>query len=267
MKRALDLFSIIILNLAIIWFVMIASVGVISSSPRIYREVLREAGVYSTVTESGKTRYRIIDYIGGDVNKSALLTDGQLDLIVEHITDYLYTDMESFDLKLDGVYNLESEKYEDGVSIFGEQAIRHMEFVRELLHAALISLIPVGILMLALIIIMIKRADPKQALKYTGITYALIAAFAAVFCAWAYISRGRGESFFYSLWGKMHYLMFPFSDEAFLSSFLLDALVCILTTEFFLIIVLTVGAILLSSVFAWVAFLVLRVKFSKKQAK
>ena len=267
MKRALDLFSIIILNLAIIWFVTVASIGIISSSPRIYKEVLREAGVYSTVTEGGRTKYRIIDCIGGDVNKSALLTDGQLDDIVEHITDYLYTDMESFELKLDGVYNVDTKKYEDGVSIFGKQAVEHMEFVRELLHAALISLIPVGILLVALIIIMIKRADPKQTLKYTGITYALIAAFAAVFCGWAYISRGRGESFFYSLWGKMHYLMFPFNDEAFASSFLLDALVYILTTEFFLIIVLMIAAILISAILAWVAFLVLRVKFSKKQTK
>ena len=265
MRRALDLLAIAFINLSILWCAIVASTVIISSSPSIYREVLEEAEVYSATSENGNTRYKIIRYIGGDVNKSALFTDGQIDLIVDHIVDFLYTDMESFELTLDGVYNLDTEKYEDGVIIFGSQAVEHMAFVKDLLRAARISLIPIGILLIALIIIMIKKADAKKVLKYTGVTYAIIAAFAAIFSAWAYLTRGPGETFFYSLWGKMHYLIFPYSNDAFQSSFLLDTLVSILTTEFFLGVILRIVAVLLTTVLIWIAFLVLWAKNQKKE--
>ena len=256
MRRRLDIFASVLTVLLIIWISAVSTALILASSEDFYKESLRECGVYSEKKEDGTERRRIIYFVGGIRDKKATLSDEQLDLVCEHIVSYLFGGLDDFSLTLDGVKMLNGG-YEDGVSLFGEDAVSHMEDVKGLMQGALYSLIPCSILLVGLIIYIIKKADRKKALGYSLKTLMGLVGFALIFCLWSYLGATETKPFLLNLWGNIHYILFAFNNDAYIGSFLLDALVYILTLEFFITAVVIVLAVMITALAVWLFFLAL----------
>ncbi len=251
MRKGCEIIASIISALIIIWIAAVGTVLAIASNEDFYKDTLRDVGVYSTENEDGTERRRIIYGIGGDMAKRATLSDEQLDTVVEHIVGYLFGGKESFELKLDGVRFI-SGKTLDGVSIFGEEAVSHMKDVKGLIHAVEISLIPSLLLLVLLFIYLYKRVRARDVIKYILLFLLAILVLAALFCLWSYLGSTEMNPFLLNLWGNLHYIIFAFNADAYAGSFLTDALVYILTLDFFM---KALGIVLLAIAVALAAYL------------
>ena len=159
MKRVTETILVVIFNIALLFSAIALPALSLATSKTFYEWGFRRTGIYSSMDEDGKIHKFRVDYIGGDEDISAVFEDGQIDLISSHIIDFMSGEAESFDLVLDGVY-IVGEGECDGVHVFGEEAIAHMEDVRGLVKAAeVLSVISLIILVLGIIVylIFIKR--------------------------------------------------------------------------------------------------------------
>ena len=252
MKKYLGIIATICAVILLIWVSAASTALMIARDSDYYKKELRECGVYSTKNENGTERRRIIYSIGGDPKKQATLSDEQLDLVADHIVDYLFGDTESFDLKLDAITYVNGDIGYD-VSLFGERAISHMADVKGLMRGVGISLIPSVATLIALFVYILKKVAARSVLKYTFIFIAAILVICALFCLWSFIGASEDNPFLLNLWGNLHYILFAFSSDAYEGSFLNDALVYILTLEFFLGTVATVLMAIGIALLLWIA--------------
>ncbi len=251
MKKAAEISLIILFNIALLFSAIAIPALSLSTSKDFYRWGLEKTGVYSTISEDGKTHKFKVDFIGGDEDTAAIFEDYQIDIISEHIINFMAGENESFLLVLDDVY-IVGEGRCDGVAIFGEDAIRHMEDVRGLVEAAkILSVISVLILISGIItyLIFIKRLSLSPN-KISLIFYSAILSLCALFLLWSYIGRGQ-KPFLLSLWQNLHYILFPFQTGKVEGSVLRDALSVILSTEFFIGAVVIILSIAIFTVALW----------------
>ena len=265
MSRALKILASVGFALLLIWTAAVGTALLLASSEDYYKDTLRECGVYSQDNGDGTEKRKVIYGIGGDMTVRATLSDEQLDTVCEHIIDFLFGDTESFELTLDGV-KMKSGEIRDGVSIFGEMAVSHMDDVRLLIRGAGFSLIPSVIVLAVLGVYLIKRVRPREIVRYTLIMLLWILVIAALFCLWSYLGSTPSTPFPLKLWGNLHYIIFAFNASAYEGSFLADALVYILTLDFFLDAVVKVLLAIGAALAAWLTALFLIEKYSKKGA-
>lgn len=251
MKRVTETILVVIFNIALLFSTIALPALFLSTNEDFYRWGLQKTGVYSTISEDGKTHKFKVDFIGGDEDTAAIFEDYQIDIISEHIINFMAGENESFLLVLDDVY-IVGEGRCDGVAIFGEDAIRHMEDVRGLVEAArILSVISVLILISGIItyLIFIKRISLSPN-KISLIFYSAILSLCALFLLWSYIGRGQ-KPFLLSLWQNLHYILFPFQTGKVEGSVLCDALAVILSTEFFIGAVIIILSIVIFTVALW----------------
>ena len=266
MKKYLDVISTVCAVILLIWISASATALMIARDSDYYKKELRECGVYSTKNENGTERRRIIYSIGGDPKKQATLSDEQLDLVADHIVDYLFGDTESFDLKLDAITYVNGD-IGYNVSLFGDRAISHMRDVKVLMKGVGISLVPCAAAFIALLIYILKKVEAQKVLKYTFVFIAAILVIAALFCLWSLLGASENNPFLLNLWGNLHYVLFAFSSDAYQGSFLNDALVYILTLEFFLGAVALVLSAIGIALLLWIAVFFLLAKKGNRSPK
>ena len=250
--KILDKITVFIFNLCLLLTAGITPALLLASSPEYYYEQFEKNGIYSYTDENGDEKRKIIRYIGGDKNKLAMFSDEQLNVIVKHITDYLFTDKESFELEMDEVYVI-GDGICDGVNIFGEKAVLHMADVKALMNfAKWTALICFLSIILMLFLILKRRQMWGKLLKYTAAFYGIIVAFAGLFCLNSLADAlGNSKTFTYCLWKNIHYLLFPFQPQKVKNSVISDTLTQILTVELFMTAVAIVVIVIASALIAW----------------
>ncbi len=250
----LDRAVIILFNL-FLWLtaVMLPAVS-IAKSEGFYKTQLEKTGIYATVDENGEEERAYVYYISGDPYKVAQFSNEQLDSIVSHIIDYLFTDMESFALVMDGVLLNGAER--DGVNIFSDASVSHMQDVKNLFSLVIILTAIFAVLTVALgVYIVLRRKQLAPILlKYSLLFYLGLLLAAGAFLGWVALdAKASGETFAGQMWGNFHHILFPFQADKFSGSFFNDALTWILSLDFFLAAVYTVLIVMGIVVAVWFA--------------
>ena len=187
MKKTVEAALIVLFNIALLFSAIAIPALTLATSESFYEWGLRKTGIYSDIDEDGKIHKFKVDYIGGDEDTTAVFEDCQIDIISSHIVDFMSGEAESFDLVLDGVYII-GEGERDGIHVFGEEAIAHMEDVRGLVKAAeVLSVISLIILVLGIIVylIFIKRLSVSPH-KISRIFYSALLALCILFLTTAF---------------------------------------------------------------------------------
>lgn len=236
--RWLDRIMTWLLCLSLLIAAIVAPALLLARSPAYYRTQFESTGIYA---KDGVPR--AIRYVGGHGQHTAHFTDAQLDAIAAHIIDFLFGDTEDFALTMDGV-SLNGE-VQDGVAVFGEEAVTHMEDVRVLMRAAGVAAqVAICLLPLLLLYLLLRRRECGR-----GFFRWVVSFFTAVllavggFCLVTYRTAGK-TPFPDAAWRNIHYLLFPFQPEKVAGSFFNDTLTQILTLDLFMTAVLTVLSVL-----------------------
>lgn len=270
MKSAAKKISVILFNACLLLLALIIPSMIFATSENFYRETLRSCDLYSEVTDDGAERRRIIYYVGGDADCAVTLSDEQLDLVVSHITAFLTGKKESFELTLDRV-DVIGVGVSDGVSLFGEAAVSHMNDVKQIMTVADFAAAVCAAMLLGLIcFFIIKRREMSRLIfKYSLLFYGVLIGAALIFVLVSLASATKEIPFFLRLWKNLHYIIFPFQPKKVADSVLSDALTCILTTDFFMIAVARVLATVSLTVAFWLssAAIAARLSFWKKSQK
>lgn len=231
-----------------------------------YKHQLKECNIYP---EPDKPTY--VNYIGGSSYQSAILTPEQFDEISKHISSFLSNKKDTFELTLDNVTL--NGRSTNGVSIFGEEAVTHMDDVKGLFNTVKhIALVCTALLILSAIWMIYKRKEIKNYLfKYSLITIAIIICLtilfllAVLFKTLTSYSVFNIDNFVSELWSYLHYIFFPFDQSKFSGSFFNDTLTSILTLDFFMGCVKIVVSSVVLIISAWlVACFIIKKKTNKK---
>ena len=266
--KIIDRILVIIFNLCLLLTAGITPALLLASNPNYYYEQFEKNGIYSYTDENGDEKRKIIRYIGGESNKLAMFSDEQLNIIITHITDYLFTNKESFELRMDEVYII-GDGVCDGVDIFGEKAVSHMADVKSLMNFAKWTAIICFMLAFLIIFVFIKRRQTwSNLLKYTATFYEILVALAILFCTGSFIdalilTNGNPQAFIFCLWKNIHYILFPFQPQKVKNSIISDTLTQILTLELFMTAVVIVISVIALALTAWLTVAFILSKRSK----
>ncbi len=255
--KYLDRISVIFFSLSLFLVCILIPAFCCAKSPSFYEKQFEKNGIYASLDDEGNEIRTPIYFINGEVDKIAYFTDEQFNSIIHHIIDYLFGDTESFELILDDVKI--NRKIVDNVSIFGTEAVVHMEDVKNLFNLFWWILIILIVLMIIILGYFIYRiAYIKQiAFKYSMIVYTGIIILAGIFCLWCYIDLIKSgydiniDNYCYILWGNCHYLFFPLQQDKVDGSSFNDALTEILTLELFMDAVILCVVILIIGIILW----------------
>lgn len=240
--------SVILFTLSLVLIAILAPVSIIATRDVYYVNQFKKIGLYPEEGES-----ITVKYIGGNSENTAEFTAQQMDDIIAHITAFMSNKKDSFALKLDGVM-LNGTKT-DGVDIFGEEAITHMEDVVPAFAAVNVGLLLCSTVALVCgIFMLLKKSDVRPYIfKYSlGVVIGIFSA-AALFLGTVliiHLSKG-GATYFDTLWEILHHVFFPFSPDKFSGSFFNDTLTMLLTSEFFMNTVVTVVINIIALTAAW----------------
>lgn len=252
--KILDRAVIILMNLAIIIAAAVGPALLLASSPSYYHDQFEKNGVYATEEESGNLKIRTVYFLGGDQGKYAHFTDEQLDIIADHIVNFLFGDTESFELVMDDV--LVNKVKQDGVRVFGDAAVSHMDDVKSLMQlgkwASIISVILLPFLVFY--VVWRRRELGRIPLQYTVMFFGAILLLLVGLCVAALINLDASYgNFFSAFWKCAHHLFFPFNPEKVQGSFFNDTLTMILTLDLFMDAVVIVLSTLTVALAAWFA--------------
>ncbi len=255
MARAIQIFFVIVFNIALLFSLIAIPALLLSTSTQFYEWGLRETGIYSHEDENGKIKKFKVDYIGGSEDMSAIFEDDEIDIIRDHIIDFMSGEKESFLLILNGVHIVGVGKV-DGVQIFGNEAISHMEDVISLVRVArILSVISAATVIVGIVCyIIFTRRLSVSVHKISLIFYSALLIICALFVFYSYAVRAEGVPFLLNLWQNLHYVIFPFQESKVEGSVLFDALAVILSTEFFIRAVIIIFGVLLVTVVIWLVF-------------
>lgn len=250
-----DRLAIVLFNICLLAVAIIFPALKIASTPAYYHAQFEKNGIYAQVDENGTESRTTIRYIGGNTDDRATFSDAQLNEMIDHIVDYLFTDKASFALVMDGV--MLNGTLTDNVNIFGETAVTHMQDVKNLMTfaAQAAKIAAVAMAVLALYFLCRGKRIAKRLLTITLGFYAVILLLVGAFFIWTYLATknlGWGMEYFTTvLWRNVHYLFFPFQPEKLEGSFFNDTLTSILTLELFMTAVIIVLAIWIVSLTVW----------------
>lgn len=264
--KVLDRLIILIFTMCLlivsIWF----SAVPIAKSASYYHFQFKVNDIYEHENEDGEMEQTTFRYLGGMLQK-AKFTDEQLDIMVDHIIEFLFGNKESFELKLDkvSVYDYSSGKYveQDDVSIFGEAAVTHMNDVKQLfIMFQIISVIAFVMVLGLLAYILIRLSQVRKILfEYTMLFYALFATVLSIYLVVTfagavsrYGSNLNMNSFINIAWEYFHFFFFPFQPDKIEGSFFNDILTEILTVDLFVVAVVIVVFVLVIVQIIWLIF-------------
>ncbi len=250
--KLLDRCIIIIFTLCLIISSVLIPINVIITSDVYYQNQFKKCGIAPVGNGTVSVRY-----IGGDITKTAELTNEQLETIISHITAYLANQKDSFVLKMDEV-KVNGETV-DGVDIFGNEAVTHMDNVKQLFGTLKIVLtVCIVMITICAIYMLIRKANIKKVIfKYSlgtvlGFWGAVSLLFIFVFIKLLISSKSiSANNYFTLLWSYMHYIFFPFDSEKFMGSFFDDTLTQILTPTFFMNTVSIIVSNIIALTTAW----------------
>ncbi len=282
--KVLDRCLIIVFNLCLLLVAVWVSAVPIAKNPAYYHFQFRVNDIYGYVDDNGDTIARPLKYIGG-TNKYAKYTDEQLDVIIDHIIDYLFNDKDDFALELENVevssrYNGEYELQEK-VDVFGEKAITHMQDVKQLFIIYQIVSVIAFVVMLGIGAYLLLRIGQvrKILFEYTMLFYGLFISICSIFVmvnfALAIIEYQESSSqsvmnffstFEYVLWQNIHWLFFPFQPDKVEGSFFNDTLTSVLTTDLFITAVIIVLVVIALLQILWLSFTVVMKLFGGRIA-
>ena len=270
--KVLDRFLIILFNICLLIVGIWISAIPIAKSKLYYKVQFKVNEIYSHENENGEIVKKDFYFLGGEY-KEAKFTDEQLDVMIEHIIDFLFGNKEDFTLVLDQV---EVEGViKDNVSIFGEKAVTHMRDVKNLFIAyQIISVIAFLVLIAILAYLILRLGQVRKILyKYTFIYYFIFTTALAIFFLVTVIHTIREysgnfdlETYFYTMWGDVHYLLFPFQPDKIEGSFFNDILTEILTVELFVLAFAIVIGVVLFLNLSWLAITIVIRKYGERIA-
>ncbi len=248
---------IILFNMCLLIVTIMIPALTIAATPEYYYDQFEKNGIYAEIDENGNERRRILWFTGGKEDAYATFSDEQLNVMINHIVDYLFTDQESFALQMDQVKL--NGKMTDDVEIFGEIAVGHMVDVKNLMKVCKAVAIVSAVAVVAIGIYFgfrLKRGEGGELLKYSLIFYGVFFGLMLVFCLWSLIVLLTKEEFSIfgftrELWANFHHLIFPFQPEKFANSFFNDTLTVILTLDLFMSAVYIVLGIVVGVLLVW----------------
>ena len=247
--KTIDRIAVILFVLCLLVGSVILPINIIATNKSYYINQFKKCGIYPNENETVS-----IYHINGSYGNKAALTSSHLDKIAEHTSLFFSNKKDSFELKLDGV--LVNGIKQNGVSVFGQEAVTHMLDVRQLFNLLEIISYIIAAVMLSCASLMIFRKESVRKIIFSYSLYAIcgivVAAIAAILIVIIRFLTSGGslafDGFFDFLWTDMHHLFFPFSSEKFGGSFFNDTLTELLTLDFFMntvaTIVINVAAIL-----------------------
>ena len=123
--KHLDKAIVILFTVCLILVSVLAPISIIITRESYYKNQLINSGVYA---KEGETV--TVKYISGDVSKRGEFTSAHFDAIIDHFIAYFSNQKESFALELDEI-EINGEMQND-VSIFGNEAVTHMDHVSKI---------------------------------------------------------------------------------------------------------------------------------------
>ena len=143
---------------------------------------------------------------------------------------------------------------QDGVRVFGDAAVSHMDDVKSLMQlgkwASIISVILLPFLVFY--VVWRRRELGRIPLQYTVMFFGAILLLLVTLCIAALINiEASYGNFFSSFWKCAHHLFFPFNPEKVQGSFFNDTLTMILTLDLFMDAVVIVLSTLTAALAAW----------------
>ena len=265
--KILDRAAILLLNLCLLFTAILIPALSIAKSPSYFQSAFEKTGLYERIGEDGNHYRSVIRYVNGDKDAAALLSDEQLNAIAQHIISYIRGDTESFELYMDEVYL--NGSYTDGVRIFGDAAISHMEDVRTLVNAAEIFAAILACLLPCLLLYLILRRKElgHLVLRYTLFFYATLLLFAVLFVLVTLVLDGGEYGLVRALWRNIHYFLFPFRPDKVNASFFDDALTYILRVDLFMNAVYIILGILTAALSLFTAMAIGMKRCAPKEGK
>ena len=267
--KIVDKLLIVLFNICLIIVAIWASAVPIAKSKSYYEKQFTKNEIYAHY-EDGELVQTRFHYVGGTYHSSTYYTDEQLDIIIEHIIDYLFKGKDTFELKMDNV--MVNGEVVDDVNIFGEVAVTHMEDVKVLFTVyRVISWIALAG-MIAMIFYFLKRMKyvKKTLLSVTLIFYGVLFLLIGIFLLIVLIHMKKDsiplqmDWFLDTLWRDIHHLLFMFQPEKVEGSFFNDTLTEVLTLELFITAVVIVVITLVSLLALWFATTVFARKYGEK---
>ena len=267
--KILDKILIVLFNICLLLVAIWISAVPIAKSKSYYQKQFEKNEIYAHYEDSTlvQTRFR---YIGGTRYNSTYFTDEQLDIIIDHIIDYLFKGKDTFELKMDDV--LVNGKLQDDVSIFGEVAVNHMKDVKVLFTVYRIISAVALCGMVGMIIYFLKRMKyvKKALLSVTLIFYGVVFLLIGIFLLVVIIHMMKEKIpmqmdwFLDTLWRDIHHLLFMFQPEKVEGSFFNDILTEVLTLDLFITAVVIVVVVLVTMLTLWLVSTILARIYGEK---
>lgn len=267
--KILDKILIVLFNICLLLVAIWISAVPIAKSKSYYQKQFEKNEIYAHYEDGTlvQTRFR---YIGGTRYNSTYFTDEQLDIIIDHIIDYLFKGKDTFELKMDDV--LVNGKLQDDVSIFGEVAVNHMKDVKVLFTVYRIISAVALCGMVGMIIYFLKRMKyvKKALLSVTLIFYGVVFLLIGIFLLVVIIHMMKEKIpmqmdwFLDTLWRDIHHLLFMFQPEKVEGSFFNDILTEVLTLDLFITAVVIVVVVLVTMLTLWLVSTILARIYGEK---
>lgn len=264
--KILDKILIVLFNICLLLVAIWISAVPIAKSKSYYERQFTKNEIYAHYEDGElvQTRFR---YIGGTRYNSTYFTDDQLDIIIEHIIDYLFKGKDSFELLMDDV--LVNGELQDDVNVFGDVAVTHMKDVKTLFTVYRIISLVALIGMIFMIVYFLKRMKhiKKSLLNVTLIFYGTVFLLIGIFLLVVYIHMVKEQIpmqmdwFLDTLWRDIHHLLFMFQPEKVAGSFFNDILTEVLTLDLFITAVIIVVVVLVSLLTLWLVAAILASKY------
>lgn len=269
--KILDRAMILIFNVCLLLVAVWISAIPIAKNPSYYHFQFKVNGIYQSVDEEGNAIQKPIRYLGGEYSKYAKYSDEQLNVIIEHIIDFLFNDKEEFGLEMENVYvsNSKNGEYKlvDKVQVFGDVAISHMNDVKQVfIIYQIISVIAFVMLIGIGAYLLLRIGQVRKILfEYTMLFYGIFISICSIFLMinFIYAIKEWNDNSYYlnfadqyidTFWRNIHWLFFLFQPDKVNGSFFNDTLTMILTTDLFITaVVLVVLAIILLQVL-WLGY-------------
>lgn len=222
--------------------------------------------IYEHENSEGEKVQTVFYYLDGKYQK-VKFTDEQLDMMVDHIIEFLFGNKESFELTLDDVevYDRSTNQYVkmNDVSIFGDAAVTHMHDVKQLfIIFQIISVIAFVMVIGLFAYILIRLSQVRKILfEYTMLFYAGFVTILSIYLTITFVGAvsryGTNinlDNFTSIAWEYFHFFFFPFQPDKIQGSFFNDILTEILTLDLFVFAVGVVIFVLTSIQCIWLTF-------------
>ena len=219
-------------------------------------KVIYDGKVYHKFNYVNGSSYDIEDYDKDEIvkeNVDLILKDSEIDIVINHIVDYLFGNLDSFEFILEGneeegvlLYYPKTKEFieVDKVSLFGEKAINHMIDVKETFINFQIICVVAFVFGLGILAYLLLRIGQLRHIifEYTMFFYAGLFTLLSILCMIILVNvivKTQGQApnmndIMVICWENLHYLFFPFQPDKFDGSYLADLLPEILDVKLFI---------------------------------